>query len=355
MISIENIIDKNLEKQVFPGIVLTVSKNKKEVFHLSKGNRQLIPSKEIMTSDTLFDLASLTKPLATTPVALTVFEQEKIDLSEPVGKFLEGLPLDTQKITLLQLLTHTSGLPPIPEIFKLFTSDNSIDTDRALKHLFSLTPEITPGSEILYSCTGYIFLTRIIMKITGTTLSKLFRDLITGPGEIESLIFNPSEKNKKISAATEFCEWRKRWIKGEVHDENSFCLKGEGGNAGLFGTAAGIMKLLDIISSEGTYRGRQILSQKVCSTMTKSLTKDISPKRAAGFLMQDKDTFAGQSGSSEAYGHTGFTGTSVWIDPVYNIKIVTLTNRVHFGREKTQEAIKTFRKKLHSLIYSEFC
>lgn len=355
MTTIENFIKVNLEEQIFPGIVLTVYKKGKEVFHLSEGKRQLFPSVEKMTSNTLFDLASLTKPLATTPVALTIFEQEKIDLSAPLGKFFDKLPVETQKITLSQLLTHTSGLPPIPEIYKLFSNASSIDMDRALKHLFSLTPEIIPGTSILYSCTGYIFLTRIIMEITGTSLSELFRVLITEPGEIDSLIFNPSDEKKNISAATEFCKWRKRWIKGEVHDENSFCLNGEGGNAGLFGTASDIIKLLDIISSEGLFQGKQILSPTVCSTMTRSQTKDISPRRAAGFLLQDKDTFAGQLGSKESYGHTGFTGTSVWFDPVQKITIVTLTNRVHLGREKTLEAIKIFRKKLHSLIYQEFC
>jgi serine-type D-Ala-D-Ala carboxypeptidase len=352
---IKDLIDKRIESRVFPGIVLKVNKKDKEVFQYTMGYRQINPLKKEMRTDTFFDLASLTKPLATTTVALTIFEKEKISLSTHIGKFLTKIPLETQKITLLQLLTHSSGLPPVPEIFKLFKTENDIDIDRALEHLYSLVPEIQPGTDILYSCTGYIFLTRIIMQITGTTLSDLFRDIITIPAKIDSLLFNPSDELKKRTASTEYCEWRKRWIKGEVHDENSFCLNGEGGNSGLFGTASGIMKLLDIISSEGSLEGQQILSPSVCSDMTTCQTKTLRPKRAAGFLMQNTDTFAGDLYSKQSFGHTGFTGTSVWIDPVQDIKVVTLTNRVHFGREKTTESIKTFRKELHSLIYNEFC
>ena len=352
---IENLVDKRLNSEFFPGIVLKVNKNEREIFHYTKGYRQIHPSKEELKTDTLFDLASLTKPLATTPVALTIFEKEKIDLSTTIGKFLPELHPETKEITILQLLTHTSGLPPVPDIYKLFKTESEINTQTALKHLYSLVPEVKPGSSILYSCTGYIFLTRIIMEITGKTLSKLFKDIITQPAEIDSLIFNPSEIEEENTAATEYCKWRARWIKGEVHDENSFCLDGEGGNAGLFGNAEGIMKLLTIFTNNGTMGKHQILSPDVCSKMTNCQTGKIHPRRAAGFLMQDTDSFAGNIFSTKAYGHTGFTGTSVWVDPVKDISIVCLTNRVHFGREKTAETIKQFRKELHSLIYKKFC
>jgi len=353
--TIDGFITRNLDEQTFPGIVILIVKQGKELFRSSRGYRQIFPSKEEMTFETLFDLASLTKSLATTPVALTVFEKENIGLSTPIGKFLTTLPPATKGITLSQLLTHTSGLPPVPEIFRLFKTENDIDTEVALNHLYSLLPEIQPGTAVLYSCTGYIMLTRIIMEITGDSLSSLFHDLITGPAKIDSLIFNPSEVEKKRSASTELCKWRKRWIKGEVHDENSFCLNGEGGNAGLFGTSSGIMKLLRIISSGGALEGKQILSPAVCAAMTNCQSGSLRPKRAAGFLMQDTDSFAGELYSRAAYGHTGFTGTSVWVDPVNEIHIVVLTNRVHYGREKTAEPIKNFRKELHSLIYRQFC
>ncbi len=352
---IKYLIDKRLESELFPGIVLKVNKNGREIFQYTRGYRQISPFKEEMRTDTFFDLASLTKPLATTPVALTIFEKEKIDLSTSIGKFLPMLHTETKKITLSQLLTHSSGLPPVPNIFKLFKTESEINTQTALKHLYSLVPEAEPGSGILYSCTGYIFLTRIIMAITGKTLSSLFKEIITQAAGINSLIFNPSTVERKNTATTEYCTWRKRWIKGEVHDENSFCLNGEGGNAGLFGTANGIMKLLNLITNKGIIGKKQILSEKVCSLMTTCQTGEISPKRGAGFLMQDTDSFAGSLFSNKAFGHTGFTGTSVWIDPVKEICIVALTNRVHFGREKTAETIKQFRKELHSLILKELC
>ncbi len=353
--TIDRFIARNIVEQTFPGIVLLIVKQGKELFRSSNGYRQIFPSREEMTFDTFFDLASLTKPLSTTPVALTVFERENIKLSASLGTFLDDIPPETKKITLSQLVTHSSGLPPVPDIFKLFKTDKDIDMEQALAHLYSLVPECTPGSRILYSCTGYIYLTRVIMKITGKSLSELFREIITQPAHIDSLMFNPPEDVRRRTAATEYCTWRKRWIKGEVHDENSYCLKGEGGNAGLFGTVSGIMKLLGIISSGGVLEGEQILSPAVCAAMTTCQSGSLRPKRAAGFLMQDTDSFAGDLYSRAAYGHTGFTGTSVWVDPVSEIQIVVLTNRVHYGREKTAALIKNFRKELHSLIYRQFC
>lgn len=349
--NLEKIIDKGIADSVFPGIDTVIVKKGKKIFETVKGYRQLFPEKAVLHPGTFFDMASLTKSLATAPVALTVFEQENIPLTEEISHFLNDIPEETGSITLLQLLTHTSGLPPVPDIFHLFPSDTLIQDEKIYKHLYALKPVNPPGKNIIYSCTGYIFLSLILKAITGKPLSKLYKEIISEPAKIDGLLFNPLKENispDKI-AATEFCSWRNRWIHGEVHDENSYCLNGEGGNAGLFGTAASVEKYLSMMTA-----GR-IFSPEVRSMMTTLQAEDADEKRTAGFLMQSKSSFAGPFWSTKAFGHTGFTGTSVWIDPEYEITIIVLTNRVHLGREQTADKIKQFRKAFHSAVFKEFC
>lgn len=316
---------------------------------------QLFPGKEKMSVDTVFDLASLTKPLATAPLALHVFRKEKIKLSTELGTFFSQLSPPAKKITLFQLLTHTSGFPPVPGIYKLFNAESLIDQNRALDHLFSLKPVIPPGSDILYSCTGYIYLTQVIQAVTGRKISGLYREIIAEPMELKSMFFKPPAEIRHRTAATEFCKWRRRWIRGEVHDENSFCLDGEGGNAGLFGNMEEIAAYFSILSNEGAYGGRQILSPETVSLMISLQAEKNGSRRTACYTMQSKDSFAGGSFSSTAYGHTGFTGTSVWTDPECRLTVIVLTNRVHLGRENTANKIKEFRTKFHSAVFREFC
>ncbi len=348
---IETIIDEEISRGTFPGIVILVREKGELVINIAKGKRELYPDSKDMRQDTVFDLASLTKPLATTITALSVFDKKGISPLQKIGDFISEIPKDTADISLHQLLTHTSGLPPVPEIFKLFSKESDISYTKSLNHLFSITPIVRPGTEVIYSCTGYLLLAQILKKLTDKDLPELFKEYVTGPGSITGLEFNPSILSDNI-AVTEYCPWRKRWLKGEVHDENSFCLNGAGGNAGLFGNASGIMELLKLFSNRGVLNGTRILSEDSIKLMSTNQISGLSPKRAYGFLTQEKDSFAGSLFSSKAFGHTGFTGTSVWIDPDRKLEIVILTNRVHLGRDTNSEKIKSFRKRIHSAIVS---
>ncbi len=350
---IDSIIDDEISNGTFPGIVILVKKRGRIVFNEAKGERQIYPDSKEMGLDTFFDLASLTKPLATAITALSIFEKERISPLLTVGRFIPELSTKTADVTLHQLFTHTSGLPSVPEIFKLFSGENDIDQEKALNYLFSLTPVVKAGTQVIYSCTGYIILTQILKKITGKDLPELFTEFVTAPGSITGLMFNPLPKKDNF-ASTEFCSWRKRWLIGEVHDENSFCLKGAGGNAGLFGNASSITELLSLFRNDGILNDHRILSKESIRLMTSNQTPGLSPKRTYGFLTQDNNSFAGAGFSSSAYGHTGFTGTSVWIDPEIELEAVILTNRVHMGRDTNSDKIINFRKKIHAAILREF-
>jgi len=350
---IEGLLQEHIDGLSFPGIMLLVQIDGKTVIKMAMGNMESGSQNMPITEKTLFDLASVTKPLATTTTFLALCEAQAISLDQTAGHFLSGLNSKAADISLTQLMTHTSGLPPIPEIFKLFAAEEEIDRNRALEHLYSIAPEQTPGQEVIYSCTGYILLTRILNEIAGCSLSEAFEKLITGPGRIDDLIFNPGEEDRKRAASTEYCPWRGRLLKGEVHDENSFCLGGEGGNAGLFGTADAVAELLELFSSEGELGRKQLLSPLHIHKMTRAQTGPLVPGRALGFLTQCSESFAGPGFSGDAFGHTGFTGTSVWMDNSRRLKVVALTNRVNLGREETAEKIKSFRTSLHQTLLKE--
>ncbi len=341
-----------VEKGTFPAISMLVEKRGQRQFTFHGGKRQIFPEEEPISPDTIYDLASLTKPLATTLAALNVFEAEGIRFDSPVSRFISRMR--GREITLESLFTHTSALPPVSNLYEEFATEDEIDREKCLARLFSLEPQTEYESQVIYSCTGYLLLARVIEEITGINLSRLFETLIVEPTGLGGIGFSPDEDQRSLAAATEYCSWRKRWLKGEVHDKNAWCFPGGGGNAGLFGTLKGVSSLADVFLQEGYLNGRQILSPRGLFCMTHNMTGDLSPKRAYGFLMQDAGSFAGPCFSSSAFGHTGFTGVSLWIDPAKELKIVILTNRVHFGRDKTSAATIDFRRRIHSHIAEEY-
>jgi CubicO group peptidase (beta-lactamase class C family) len=335
------VVDEGIANGAFPGVVVMVEKKGKLVFSLVRGDRQVQPAREPMTSDTLFDLASLTKPLATAPLVLLVAAREGIDLDSVLGRFLPGVCPESGALTLRQLLLHTGGLPPVPDLYKAFPDATAVDREAAERLLLSRRPERAPGTEVVYSCTGYQLLGLWLRRMTGKRLSQLFASLAAPAGLARDLLFNPPDPGR--CAATELCGWRKRWIRGEVHDENSWCLGGDAGNAGLFGTAAAVLRRLDVLAADDLF-----------APMRRSFTDGLNRRRAVGFMMHDAEAPVGPLYGSDSFGHTGFTGTSVWVEPPSQLRVVALTNRVHFGRAETQPKLQAFRLALHQAVRREW-
>ncbi len=351
---IETLVDAEIAGGSFPGIVLLVSKNGKIVFSLVKGNRQVKPEQEEMTEDTIFDLASLTKPLATALLTLLVCGQQRISLDESIGTFIPEIAPESSSITLGQLLVHIGGLPPVPEIYMAFPDPRKIEYDRAVKILLAVKPEKPPGREAVYSCTGYLLLGQFLRRATGARLQELFAQLIAAPCRLADTMFNPPVVLWGRTATTEHCPWRKRWIRGQVHDENSYCLGGEGGNAGLFSTARSVLRMLSMFETGGVVNGAQLIAPDQVRMMSTCFTEGLGLRRSIGFYMHDEDAPSGPLFSRNSFGHTGFTGTSVWLEPEKKLTVVALTNRVHLGREQTEDKIKEFRKKLHTAVYQNW-
>lgn len=350
---IKNLIDTGIKTGTFPGAVVLVEHDNRVVLRTAVGSKEPACPADKMTPDTLFDLASLTKPLATALLTLTIFEAEKISLNAKISRFFNNLPEESRSITVFQLLTHSSGLPPVPDIYLAFPDPSKIDRHLAENILLTRVPVKKPGTEVVYSCTGYLFTGLMLEKITGIRLGLLFKKLITDKLGITDLFFNPEKKYIDRVAPTEFCRWRKRRLRGIVHDENSYCMGGDGGNAGLFGTVDSVLQLSKIFSDNGFYKGERVLKPEAVDLMTHVQVELTEKRRSVGFMFNEPLAPCGPLFSKGSYGHTGFTGTSIWIEPEKKLKIIVFTNRVHFGRDTTAEKIKSFRREMHSLIRSE--
>jgi CubicO group peptidase (beta-lactamase class C family) len=351
---IESLIDEAIRQNIFPGIVTLVSKQGSLVFSQAKGSRQLKPQGESMTDDTIFDLSEITQPLATALLTVLVMGQEKIGVGETIGYFVPEIARESRDITLGQLLLHTAGLPPRAELYKDFPDSRKVDYSRAVQLLLAVKPQDPPGKQVSYSHTGYLLLGQFLRRVTGTRLQELFAQLVAAPCNLADTFFNPPVILWGRVAATGKCPWRKRWIRGQVYDRDSFCLGGEGGNAGLFATAPSVLQLLSLFENGGVVNGFRLLSENQVKLMRTSLTAGLNRRRSFGFFLQDEDSPVGPLYSAQSYGQAGDTGTNVWVEPAAQLIIVMLTNRIHLHGEQIQAAFGDFCRRLHTLIHGRW-
>ena len=348
---IESLIDEAIRQEILPGIVLVVSRGGSIVFSHAKGSRQLDPQKESMTEETIFDLSEITQPLATALLTVMVMGREKIGVGETVGYFVPEIVEESMDITLGQLLLHTGGLPLSPELYKEFPDSKNVDYSRAVQLLLAVKPQDPPGKQVLYSQTGYLLLGQFLRRVTGARLQELFAQLVAAPCSLADTFFNPPVVLWGRVAPTGRCPWRKRLVRGQVYDRDSYCLGGEGGNAGLFATAPSVLQLLSLFENGGVVNGFRLLSVNQVKLMRTCLTTGLNGKRSFGFLLQDESSPVGPLFSDQSYGHTGETGTSVWIEPAGQLMIVMFTNRIHQEGEQTKSSFTDFRRQLHTLIH----
>ena len=341
MKEIDNIIKNELSK-AYPGAVLLVAK-KNEIIHFNAyGYAVLIPQKIKMEKNTIFDLASLTKPIVTSTLIMKLYEKGKINLYDKVNEYI---PKINNKITILNLLTHTSGLTPWIPLYKI-CKDNSRDS--IIEIIANWRRENKPGEKVIYSDLNYILLGFIIEELYNDSLDKVANKEIFQPLNMKNTMFNPPSYLRKRIAATEFCPWRKRIIWGEVHDENAYFLGGVAGHAGLFSTAHDLLIFSLMMLNYGVFRGTRILSRESIEIMTEEHTKGLNERRGIGWLLKQDKWPGGSLLSNRAYGHTGFTGTSLFIDPEYELIIILLTNRIHPTRNNTR--LIKIRPQIHEKI-----
>jgi serine-type D-Ala-D-Ala carboxypeptidase len=357
------LMEAAIDGRVFPGGALLV-RARGQAVHLSfHGRRSLDPPDGPVDARTCFDLASLTKVLATTPLVLLAIQRGRLELEEPVHRVLEGfVGHDREAITVRMLLDHSSGLAAWRPYYRAVaaagdgSSLTTLKGQEAVRRMVAAElPEAKPGSRALYSDLNFILLDWILERVTGQSTDVLFSEWLARPLELGSLFFvdlkSPDAaaraRRERAFAATERCPWRGRTLIGEVHDDNTYAMGGVSGQAGLFGTIQDVAAMAEawlasFLHSRGLFESRLVKRfwQKAdVPGSTRTLGFDTPSPKASQ---------AGSGFGPRTVGQLGFTGTSLWIDPDRELIVVLLTNRVHPTREN--EAIKQFRPVLHERV-----
>jgi len=356
---ITEILKRGLKEKVYPGAVLLIAREEDIVFFHNMGNRTLSPRSLPMEKETIFDLASLTKPLATTLAAMKLVEENLLDLDEPISSLIDPFPWrDKGDITPRLLLNHSSGLPDWKPYYLEMRKLPIKERKPAVRRMIMEETLIEePKTVSLYSDLGFMILEWIIEVITGKDLSSFLDNTFYKPLGLKHLYLDHINRDavneKELCAATEDCPWRKEIIQGHVHDENAYALGGYSGHAGLFGTAQDIFTLTTALVN--IYHGDNTGLLKSKTVRTFLSRQGIIPGStwALGWDTPSKNnSSSGNWFSSNSIGHTGFTGASIWIDLKKNITVIFLTNRIHPTR--SNEKIKEFRPELHNLIMRKF-
>ncbi|HIE64600.1 MAG: serine hydrolase domain-containing protein [Nitrospira sp.] len=358
---------EGLSTKVFPGGVLLIHHRGKVVYHKAFGHASLLPEKKPMKRNTLFDLASLTKPLATSAILLLMIQEEGISLKDPLTRFIPGFTRGPKReITLSHLLTHSSGLPDWKPYFQTIARRakkesgflGSSEAKAAVYTLARKEPLISaPGEVSRYSDIGFMLLGEIIEKVGEASLHRICsRRLFSKIPCRETFFINqgrrPVAARNRDFAATEDSARRKRVVCGIVHDDNTYAMGGVSGHAGLFSTAKEVYQLvrlwLDGLRGEGIFNAALAKNFVTCQ---RGKMIPARSSRGLGWDTPSRPSSSGRHFSKSSFGHLGFTGTSIWVDPTTDLAVILLTNRVH--PDTANEQIRAFRPVLHNIIYRE--
>lgn len=327
-----------------PGAVLAIGSSNSHAYVEVFGCAQVFPEKRPMQTNTLFDIASLTKVTAALPAVMMLSEQGKIELDAPVCQYLREFSGGSKsKITIRQLLTHTSGLPNSIKFYRYLTH-----REDAIKALYQAELAYPTGSQVLYSDLGFILLGLLVEQMSGESLDSFADRHIFQPLGMYSACFNPTPALWNRSAATEFYRNMGGYQCGQVHDRNAKILGGVSGHAGLFATVDDLMRYAALFLNKGNVGHVRLLGADTVQEMARNQTPGLNSSRGLGWVVYepDDDSYA-SAFRSTGYGHTGFTGTSLYINPTLDLYVILLTNRVHFGRT---DDIAFIRRQVHGMI-----
>jgi CubicO group peptidase (beta-lactamase class C family) len=280
---------------------------------------------------TIWDMASLTKVVATTSAMLQLVAAGKVDPDAPVQRYLpEWTGRNKERVLVRHLLSHSSGMPSWRPLYKEATSPGS-----ALALVLATQLDTQPDVRYVYSDLNAILLGEIARRVTGTPLDAYLARAVYGPLGMRDTRYNPPRSELARIAPTEFDPWRQRQARGEVHDENAFALGGVSGHAGLFSTGADLARFARAYLNGGTLDGTRVFDAATIARFTRVQDSTIS-RRALGWETPTGGNSAGHYLSRRAFGHTGFTGTSLWMDPERGVYVILLTNRVNPTRQNTR-------------------
>lgn len=337
--SISSMLAERITAGDFPSAVYVVAERGRVRFADALGHAVFDAEQRLATLDTIYDLASLTKPLVTALLCASLIERGELDLDDRAARYLPEFDTDDKRaITLRQLLTHAAGLAGWRPLYLLAGGDR----ERVLQAIAREPLESAPGTHVVYSDLGYIALGLMLEKLYAATLAEIARREIFEPLGLKRTFFNPDRTFITEIAACELgnayeretCagqeaagySWRESLIWGEVHDANAHFLGGAAGHAGLFSTAEETLRLGTQFLATGT----ELLKPETCALFRTDMTKGMEEPRSVGWqLASMPNSTASTSLPPDSFGHLGFTGTSCWNDPVHERTFILLTNRTH--------------------------
>jgi CubicO group peptidase (beta-lactamase class C family) len=342
----------------FPSAVYVVAEKGREAFADALGNAVVEPRRIAATLETIYDLASLTKPLVTSLLCARLIEGAELTLDSLVSHYLSEFDrADKKAMTVRELLTHSSGLPAWRPLYILAEGERN----RAVSAIANLDLEYKPGTRVIYSDLGFFVLGLLLERLAGKPLVELALVEIFQPLGLKRTFFNPEiamqtgiaacetgnayERETSGDAAGQYENWRQEVIWGQVHDGNAHFLGGAAGHAGLFSTAREALVLANQFAAGQT----KLLKPATCELFRKNLTAGLEEARSFGWqLAETRDSAAGPDLPRDSFGHSGFTGTSCWNDPHHERVYILLTNRTH-ARALPFANINSVRRKFHSL------
>jgi CubicO group peptidase (beta-lactamase class C family) len=325
--SISAILLAGVRDSAFPGAVVVVGTAGGAVLTASAGQIDWKQSPEPSDS-TLWDMASLTKVVGLTSAMMLLVERRQVDLDAPVARYItEFTGPAKDAVTVRHVLTHTSGLPAWRPLYK-----EAEGPTEALALAIATPLDTTPGIRMVYSDLGAIILGEVVARASGQPFEAFLRDQVFMPLGMRETMYRPPEHLRERIAPTEIDPWRQRHLRGEVHDENAFALGGVSSHAGLFSTASDLVRLARMYLSGGVLDGRQFVSAATIDTFTAVQNPGLS-HRALGWETPNGNNSAGRLMSPRSFGHTGFTGTSFWVDRERGVFVILLSNRVNPTRE----------------------
>ncbi len=344
--AVDTVINRAIADSAFPGAVLLAAKDGMIIHEKAYGRFLYDTASERMTTDAMFDLASVTKVIATTSAVMRLTEEKRISLQDTVTKYLPAFGQNgKEKITLYDLLTHSSGLQAWRKYYEICDTPQCV-----MDSIFAAPITYRTGDSTVYSDLGLITMGKVIEKVTGTSLANYVDSVFFKPLGMKNTMYNPPAELMKRIVPTEIDSlWKKTYqpVRGRVHDENAATLGGISGHAGLFSTASDLAKILQMELNFGTYGGRRYLDSSTIAQFTRQ--QGMSSRGIGWDTRSTGRSFSGQYTSPRTFLHTGFTGTSVVADPEKNMIVIFLTSRVYPTRNN--QKLSRVRPAVHDAIF----
>ncbi|MFZ1289181.1 MAG: serine hydrolase domain-containing protein [Melioribacteraceae bacterium] len=340
------IMQSAIKDSVFPGAALLFGVDQEVFYSKAFGNFTYDKNSPSVQTNSIFDLASVSKVVGTTSAAMILVQDGKFKLDDKVIKYLPQFNnKGKDQISIRNLFLHNSGLPAFKKYYDIYST-----SDEVKKDIMNLDLDNPPGEKYVYSDLGMIVLQQIIEKISGKSLDVFLNENLFSKLEMNQTMYNPSNEIKNKCVPTELDNfWRMRLLRGEVHDERAFMLNGVAGHAGLFSSIEDLSKFVMMYLNHGIYNSEEILD----SRLIKDWTTKQSEQSDRGLGWDTKSPEKSSSGnyfSLNSFGHTGYTGTSIWVDKETKLFVILLSNRVHPTRANTK--ISDFRPIIHDAIYT---